>query len=252
MLSGVGFLAVVPVSAWSPLALTGLLAGLLCLDETAAVQSWLSQPLPAALLTGLVWGRPDVGLALGVPLQMALVGNLPVGQSFVADAVTATIAVTAAACRIPLAGLGLPVPGVPVDLALWGWLLLGAGLLSMLGHWVIQAERAAFGLWMHEGRSSLIDGDPGRLEHLHLRCLAVSFLRGSSLSLVAMLLVQGLWWPGFAHLGAPVHRGLGLMPFLLPGLGLGALAERYGWRRCGPWVLGGAGLALLFCRVVGP
>ncbi len=237
--------AMVVASSWTLLAGTGLLAGLLCLDETGAVQSWLGQPLPAALLTGLLWGRPEVGLAVGFPLQMVLVGNLPVGQSFVGDPVTAAVAVTAAACRASLAGIGMPDGSLSLDVALWGWLLLGAGLLSLVGHRLVRAEREAFGLWMHEGRLSLRDGDPGRLERLHLQCVGVTFLRGAALSIVYVLLVQELWLPVFPRLGMYGHRALALLPFLLPGLGIGALIERYGCRRCWTWLVAGAGLALL-------
>ena len=40
--------------SWTGLGLVAVLGGLLALDETALAQTWFSQPLPAALLTGLV------------------------------------------------------------------------------------------------------------------------------------------------------------------------------------------------------
>ncbi|PIV81932.1 hypothetical protein COW53_01680 [bacterium CG17_big_fil_post_rev_8_21_14_2_50_64_8] len=235
---------------WALLGLASMLAGVLCLDDTAVIQSWLGQPLPAALLTGLLWGRPDLGLAVGFPLQLALIGNLPVGQSFVGDPVTATVAVTAAACRMSLDQVALPMGSGPVDYPLWGWLLLGAGLMSLGGHWVVHAERTAFGLWMHEGRLSLKDGRLRRLENLHLRCLSVTFLRGAVLSVLGVLLVQHVWIPLLPHVGPVIRRGVGILPFLLPGLGIGALCERFHRTRTWFWVVGGAGLALLW-KVVG-
>ncbi len=239
-------------SDWSLPALTALLAGLLYLDETSVLQSWLGQPLPAALLTGLLWGRPEIGLAVGFPLQMVFIGNLPVGQSFIGDPVVATVGVTAAACRGQLIGLVLPAAGGGSALALWGWMLLGAGLLSLAGHWLVQAERLTFGLWMHEGRLSLRDGDPGRMERLHKRCLAVTFLRGGTFAIIYSLLIQELWLRLFKCLNGPLLAAVALLPFILSGLGIGTLVERFGFRRCWWWVAAGAGGFLLLLGVFSP
>lgn len=231
-----------PDTVWGAMALSALLGGVLCLDESALVQSWLSQPLPAALLTGLVWGRPDLGLALGVPLQLILAANLPVGQSFVGDAVTATVAVTGAAAKLQPGPAGAD-PGFP-DAALWGWLLLGVLLLSFAGHWIIAAERTAFGVWMHEGRLSLRDGDMRRLESLHRRCLMLTFLRGAVLSVLFLVLVQEIWLPLLRAAGPFCGRWAAWLPLLLCGAGLGSLWERFNMRRAWVWVAAGMLLAV--------
>ena len=69
----------------------GLMAGLLALDDTALAQTWFGQPLPAAVLTGYLFGDPVTGLAVGLPLQLVLSGNLPVGQTFTGDPTSAAI-----------------------------------------------------------------------------------------------------------------------------------------------------------------
>lgn len=84
------------------------LAGCLALDETAAAQTWLSQPLPAALLAGAVAGDPALGLAVGLPLQLALTMNLPVGQTITGDVSGAAVAVVGAAA------VGGSRPGWPI------------------------------------------------------------------------------------------------------------------------------------------
>ena len=70
-----------------------LLGGLLALDETAFAQTWLAQPLPAALAAGLVLGDPVAALLPGVLMQLLVLANLPVGGTASLDATSATVGV---------------------------------------------------------------------------------------------------------------------------------------------------------------
>ena len=232
------------------LLILGLLAGVLALDDTALAQTWFGQPLPAAVLTGFLCGDPMTGLAVGFPLQLALTGNLPVGQTFTGDSTSATVAAVAGAL---LAGHSLP-PGVVTDSSgswpLLGWVLLGAGLLSLLGHLFIQAERRANGLWMLKGHLSLRDGSLVRIERLHLRCLAAAFMRGAVSGVLFILLMLMLWLPLFDHLPLWFQRALGSLPLLLPAFGLGTMIDRYGAKASWPWVGLGLGVTFLATRIL--
>jgi len=214
----------------------GLMAGLLALDDTALAQTWFGQPLPAAVLTGYLCGDPFTGLAVGLPLQLVLSGNIPVGQTFTGDPTSAAVAAVAGSL---LAGRPLS-PVLSADpagtLPLLGWILLGAGMLSMLGHPLIQAERRINGIWMLEGLRSLRDGRLGRIEGLHLRCLSIPFVRGFVSGILFTLFIHGLWVPFFAHLPAVFRTSLGTLALLLPGLGVGALIDRYGLKSSWAWV----------------
>jgi mannose/fructose/N-acetylgalactosamine-specific phosphotransferase system component IIC len=214
----------------------GLTAGLLALDDTALAQTWFGQPLPAAVLTGYLLGDPLTGLAVGLPLQLVVAGNLPVGQTFTGDPTTAAVAAVGGAL---LAGRPLS-PVLLTDTAgtlpLLGWVILGAGMLSMLGHPLIQAERRANGVWMLEGLRSLRDGRLGRIEGLHNRCLITAFVRGLVSGILFTLFMYGAWVPLFSHLPEFLRISLGTLPLLLPGLGVGTLIDRYGLKISWPWV----------------
>lgn len=225
-----------PGTDWALFAWLAVLAGCLALDETAAAQTWLSQPLPAALLAGAVAGDPALGLAVGLPLQLALTMNLPVGQTITGDVSGAAVAVVGAAA---MGGTRLPWPAGPADASLTGWLVLGAALLSLAGHPLVQAERRLHLVWMLEGHRTLRDGRLGRIDAIHGRCLAGGFLRGTLFAAAALLLVTGVWLPLHAALPPVARAAMAWLPWLAGALGLGAVAERYGAPRHWRWVAAG-------------
>ncbi len=242
-------LTLVPDASVSSLALLALLAGLLALDDVALAQTWFSQPLPAALLTGFFCGDPLTGLAIGLPLQLILVVNLPVGQSFTGDP---SVAVVAAVGATVLSGQNLArtlTSASSVDIGFTGWMILAAGLLSAAGHFIIQAERKAHILWMLEGHKTLRDGNLNRMAGLQGRCLAVTFLRGGIFAVMFLLFLLRIWIPMYSVLPQRFLNALAILPWLLPGLGLGTLIDRYGRRKAWVWVLGGVFAALVLTQM---
>lgn len=234
-----------PEATLGAVLLVGALGALLAMDEVAVAQTWFGQPLPAALVTGWLLGDPGIGLAVGLPLQVALLGNLPVGQTFTGEPTSAVVAVVGG---VVLAGRDAAAPwaqGTSQEAALLGWVLTLAVLFSALGHWVVQAERRACVQWMLLGHRTLRDGDLGRIEGLHLRGLLATLLRGLLFTVLFLLVSLRLALPAFDLLPAAAVPLLALVPWLLPALGLGALLGRFGLRRYWPWVLGGASLPLL-------
>ena len=234
--------------SWTGLGLVALLGALLALDDTALAQTWFSQPLPAALLTGLVLGDPVTGLAVGLPVQIVLAGNLPVGQSFTGDPATATVGVVGAAVLAEQAQLPALQHG-SAGLPLLGWLLLAVALLSIAGQYAIQAERRGNTAWMLLGHRTLRDGDLGRISRLQQRCLLVTAVRGAVSAVAFLLLVLWIWIPQFALLPPRATVACGLLALLLPGLGLGTLVEQYGLRRSAPWLAAGLVAAALAAAV---
>lgn len=232
---------------WWALPALGLLAGLLALDETAVAQTWFGQPLAAGVLTGYLVGDPLTGLAVAVPLQIGLAGNLPVGQTFTGDHTSAVVAVVGGARLAGVAVTPALRGGDGTATAVLGWLILAAGLISLAGHWLIQAERRANGVWMHEGRHSLRDGSLVRMARLHDRGMAATFVRGAAVGLIGTFLVVKLWLPAFSHLPVALRGALAILPLLLPGLGIGTLLDRYGLRAA--WLPAVAGAALAFLAV---
>ncbi len=230
--------------------LLGLFGGLLALDDTALGQTWFSQPLPAGILTGAFCGDAMSGLAIGLPVQMVLAGNLPVGQCFLGDHVTAIVAAVGATVLsgtnlVPALGAG-PVAVVPFI----GWMMLAVGLSSSGGHVLVQLERRAHSLWMLEGHLTLRDGRLERVDRIHARCLFTTFLRGFATTVLLLSFLLRWWIPAFNDLPAAMSTVLGMVPVLIPGLGVGHLIDRYGFRSSWCWVAVGCAVSFLVTEVV--
>lgn len=246
------FLALAPAAdpTWTSFLLIGVLAGLLSLDDTALAQTWFSQPLPVGLLTGAFCGDPLTGLAIGLPVQLILAGNLPVGQTFIGDPITALVAVVGA---VVLSGRSVvPALGAETvtEMAFVGWMVVAVGLLSSSGHYVIHLERRLHSLWMLEGHRTLRDGRLHRIERIHIRCLVLTFMRGFLITVLLLILLRRFWIPAFAHLPEVITGALAMLPLLLPGLGIGNLIDRYGLRSSWAWVVSGAVMSFALTRFV--
>jgi PTS system mannose-specific IIC component len=238
-----------PALTWALLAAVG---ALLALDDTSVAQTWLSQPLPAAILGGLVLGDPLAGLVPGVLAQLVVVGNMPIGAALRLDASSAALGVTAGAV---LVGHTAPADDLAAAWTADGAVAAGAltvafALLSLAGGVLVRLEyRARLG-WMLDGYRSVRDGDIRRLERLQGRCLAVTAARGAVLTVLWTLLVAATWRDGPPGLPAPAAAVLGLVPWFVPALAAGSMLERFSPRRALPWVGGAAVFALALARLV--
>jgi len=235
---------------WTLLVGLGALSVLLSLEDTSLAQTWLSQPLPAGILAGLVCGDPQTGLAIGLPFQLVTIGNLPVGQVTSGEQVGAVVAAVGGTVA---SGNRLlwPFPPEPGAAGLLGWVLLGTVLLSLAGHWAVRGERRVHFLWMLAGGRSLREGNLGRFERIHGLCLGITALRGLLLALCWLGVMILLWIPLYAWLPGRLVRALAYLPLLTPPLAVGLMLDRYGFRSGWGWVLAGLAAAFLAVRLLG-
>lgn len=242
-----------PLESWAVLAGLVVLGALCTLDETAAVQSWFSQPLPTALLGGWIAGDVQAGLALGLPLQLLAVGNLPVGQPFVGDRVGPLLGALGAAGAAGGWLTALPPPLGDGDPARLGWLLLVIALGSVAGDRVVRWERALHTRWTRIAMRRASAGHFDELERVHRRCLWFTALRGAAAVPCWALVTSVIWLPLFAQLPARLVAMCALLPWLVAAAAVGTLVELYGSRRGLRWIVGGllATLALLWAGAGG-
>ncbi len=113
-----------------------LLGAICALDRTAAFQVMFSRPLVAGTLGGLLAGNWEIGLLVGVSLELYFLSEMPVGTNIPTDDTLLALAAggTAAALRgLPANGL---VPEKTLALVVLLVVLPWAGLTRKLDSWV--------------------------------------------------------------------------------------------------------------------
>lgn len=216
---------------------TAVAGGAVCaLDAAPLAQTLLSQPLPAAVLTGVALHCVDVAAPVGIGLQVLWTALLPLGGSLIPDSGPALVGAVAAAALLRASGPDAAAWALPVCVG-----------MAMAGSWsgaqtVMWARR-----WNHRlvrgAEERVLAGDIAGLERAHALALLLSAARGAMLGLtvaaagwgLGLLLAQAAGTHG-AALCAQAAR------WLVPA-GLGVLAAASWMRsRRGPWWLA-AGLA---------
>lgn len=158
--------------------ITALLGGIVSLDATAFPQVMISRPLVAGVITGMIFGRPAEGLAIGFVVELFSLIILPVGASTYPDSGTATVAATSAY-------LAATPPGLSGGSLLL--VLVFALLWERLGGATVVVQRRSNGRILAE-QGSL---DARQLERRHLVAMLLDVVRGSLMALTGAVL--GFW-----------------------------------------------------------
>jgi len=184
--------------------LLSALGGVLALDATSLGQFMISRPLVAGVFTGSILGNPAMGLEVGVILELFHVAGMPAGGSRVPDAGPASVAAVAVAASA------------------------GGLVVSDLGGMTVGVHRHLSAILI--GRVEVGLARPVHLDVAHLSLIALDFLRGATVTGLAIL--AGRWMVGASASWWTVGYG-STVGILLVGVSihLGALLRGFGgWR----------------------
>lgn len=157
---------------------TGLIGGFVGLDATSFPQVMISRPVVAGVLTGVLFGRPAEGLALGFLVEAFALIILPIGAARYPESGTATVAAAAAYLAATPPGLQ---PG-PLLLAL----VFALAWERLAGETVVLHRRGSGRLLIGQGPLG-----PDALERRHLGAMTLDFLRGGVVAATGGL--TGYW-----------------------------------------------------------
>lgn len=164
-----------------------LVAILVGLDRTAALQLMISRPLVAAPLTGWLLGDPLAGLLIGALVELLWLGRLPVGAAIPPD--DTQVAIAASVLTLTL-GPQLNLSEFPLALLC----TLVAIPLGKVGQWFDRLARQQNGRLQDCAEAAVMNGDFHRISRQHLRGLGHFALASLATYLTIVLGGWGLLW----------------------------------------------------------
>jgi mannose/fructose/N-acetylgalactosamine-specific phosphotransferase system component IIC len=154
----------------------GLLGGVVGVDATSLAQTMVSRPFIAAILTGVLTGRPEEGAILGAMLELFALVILPVGAARYPESGTAAVAATAAY----MSSTAIMSPAVMLIAVLF------ALVWERIAGWSVILDRRFNEQFV--ALAALSGPRPDReLEWRHLGAITVDFIRAFALTAVGAL-----------------------------------------------------------------
>lgn len=183
------------MESFTPYLIGAVIAILVGLDRTSALQMMISRPLVAGPLTGFVLGDVRTGLTIGMLLELLWLCRMPVGASIPYDDTQAAVGATTltiALSNVMGKGLGLTLCVLLVVLP-----------LGKIGQVIERKVRSRNLRLTSAAQNSLHQGKLPAIERLHLFGL-VNFALGALL-IYAIIVVVGRW---LVMMASPFFFGL--------------------------------------------
>jgi mannose/fructose/N-acetylgalactosamine-specific phosphotransferase system component IIC len=216
-----------------------LAGGVCALDTTAAWQLMLSQPLVSGTIAGLLLGAPQVGVFIGLVLQLLWSGAIPVGARPMPDAPVGTVSGVWLTVTL-LESNGLASPSFCYLLG-----LIAALCFALLGRRTIMLEREINRKLFNRLVHRLNEGAEVNPERVVSLAVIIAFVRGFLVCLLAIGVLAAV-----AHLLAENPalsvRDYSLTLLILEALGTGVLFSVFIRRSGGRLLAFGGGIAWAF------
>lgn len=201
---------------WTELSIGGLVAVLVGLDRTAALQLMISRPLVAAPLTGWLLGDALAGLLIGALVELLWLGRLPVGAAIPPDDTQVAIGATVLTLTL---GPQLALSEFPLALLC----TLVAIPLGKVGQRFDRLARQRNGQLLICAEAAVMTGNFQRIPRQHLLGLGHFALASFATYLTIVLCGWGLLWLLAPTLVGPVGDVGNWLWLVFPLVGTAAL-----------------------------
>ena len=220
-----------------------ILGGLLGLDVVSFPQAMISRPLVAATVAGALAGDALAGFMVGALLELVALGTLPFGASRYPEWGSASVA--GGVMHVWLLRSGFAADGALVIAALVTLVTAWAGGITMV--WL----RKLNARWARRSLTALASGSGRAILRLQAAGLTADFLRGASLSMIAMAtatLAAGVLRPGW---NADPQTSIALLLVVVGSVAVFACWRLFNAVSRSAWLFGGGlalGLLLIWAR----
>jgi mannose/fructose/N-acetylgalactosamine-specific phosphotransferase system component IIC len=219
--------------------LIGLLGSLLLLDTTIVLQSLISQPLFTCTILGWIFGDIQLGLQLGIYLQILWLSIIPVGKTVIPEGNTAAIITTVLVLRYNQEHQLFNIILVLAVLYSLIFAYAGSQLVDLFGKTNVK--------FLHYALTRLESGDTNVLGRLNIGAILFHLVVMFLLFMVALILGDILFSFLFlVPLGWELYFSYGVTAIL--GIGVGLALPMYKERNCRFFILLGiiVGSIILF------
>ncbi|MFZ5516873.1 MAG: PTS sugar transporter subunit IIC [Candidatus Zhuqueibacterota bacterium] len=197
-----------------------VIGGLVSVDTTAGWQVMISQPVVSCPVIGLIFGYPEIGLILGILLELPWLVDIPSGGAHGSEGNLG--AVTATALAIYLKSRDISTDNIIIFVSV----IYSLGVSYVGGLLVTLVRRVNISL-QHAADDAASRADLSRIHWLNLSGLGYSFVTG--FFLVGFFFTIGVLL--FPSIVSSIHpkfdAAFGLAKYSLLGLGFGAVATLF-------------------------
>lgn len=196
------------------------IGGIVSVDTTSGWQIMISQPIVSCPVIGLIFGYPEIGLTMGVLLELPWVIDIPSGGAHGSEGNLG--AVTAAALAVFLKSRDISTENIIIIVTI----IYSLGV-SYIGGILVTIIRRANTSLQHAADIAAENADLKQIDRLNHAGLVYSFLSG--FFLIGFFFIIGVYLvPLILGLINPdLDSAFGLAKFSILGLGVGAVATLF-------------------------
>jgi len=196
------------------------IGGLVAVDTTAGWQVMISQPVVSCPAIGLIFGYPEIGLILGVLLELPWLVDIPSGGAHGSEGNLGAVA--AAALAVYLKSRAISTDNIIILIS-----VIYSLVVSYVGGLLVTLVRSANISLQHAADDAASRADLSRIHWLNLSGLGFSFVMGFFLIGFFFTLGAVLIPPIASSIHPKFDSAFGLAKYSVLGFGFGAVATLF-------------------------
>lgn len=200
--------------------IVSFIAGLVAIDTASGWQVMISQPVVSCPLIGLIFGDPELGLTMGILLELPWLINIPLGGVHGSEGNLGAIVATA--LSIFLKSRQVNTENIIIIIA-----IMYSLLISRVGIHLVEYVRRANLSLIHLADKAALEGDLKRISWLNSLGVVYSFFMGFFLVAIGFTIGVIVVRPLVSFVHQDFNFAFGMAKYGLLGLGVGAIATLF-------------------------
>jgi mannose/fructose/N-acetylgalactosamine-specific phosphotransferase system component IIC len=217
---------------------TGFVGGIIAIDTTAAWQIMISQPIVSCTIIGLIFGQPEIGILIGIILELPWLINIPSGGVHGSDGNLG--AVVAAALSSYLLSRNINTDNIILITSI----IYSLGI-SRIGGFLIDLLRSANLNLAHNADLAAENADLEGITRLNLTGIFYMFVMGFILTGTGFGLGIFILKPIINFIHSDFDRAFELAKYGILGLGFGVVASLFLTKETKWYVIAGVATSVL-------